>query len=119
RLTEGEQSFGIVGEQMHLKVGILGEYGQVWNFGVIVPVKSKLLKSSQTVDGGDQFTSQLAVHSICSVHHQVGQLALPVGMLQKGHQSVNVLTAVGHEFQTGDGREDVDNLLDGGSVDQL
>ncbi|KAH9402793.1 hypothetical protein TYRP_015550, partial [Tyrophagus putrescentiae] len=74
-----------------------------------------MLQSSQTVDGKDQLTSQLALHPICSVHHQVGQLALPVGMLQKGDQSVNVLAADGDELQIGDSRKNGDNLLDGGS----
>ncbi|KAH9390182.1 hypothetical protein TYRP_007735 [Tyrophagus putrescentiae] len=111
RLTEGEQSVGIIGEQMHLKVGVvsgislegtqksaqavrfedhclqLSENGQVGNFN---------LQSSQTVDGGDQLSSQCPVYQICSVHHQVGQLTLPVGMLQKGDQSFNVLAVFDH-----------------------
>ncbi|KAH9402789.1 hypothetical protein TYRP_015546 [Tyrophagus putrescentiae] len=118
---------------MHLKVGVvsgitlkgtqksaqaLGENGQVRNFAVIVPVKDQQLKSSQTVDGGDQLTNQLAAHPTCSVHHQVGQLALPVGMLQKKDQNVNVIAVAVHKLQVGDGRENGDNLLNGVSVDQ-
>ncbi len=82
RLTESEQSSGTVGEQMHLKVGIvssislkgmeksaqvdrvedhyfqLGENGHVRNIGVITPFDGQQLQSSQTVDGGDQITNQ-------------------------------------------------------------
>ncbi|KAH9390184.1 hypothetical protein TYRP_007738, partial [Tyrophagus putrescentiae] len=132
RLTEGEQSFDIVSEQMHLKVGVegaravrledhclqLSENGQVGNFGVCKPIKDQQLQSRQTVDGCDQLTSQLAVHQIYFAHHQTGQLALPIGQLQKGDQSVNVHTAEGHELQVSDSRENGDDLLDGGSVDQ-
>ncbi|KAH9392792.1 hypothetical protein TYRP_005880 [Tyrophagus putrescentiae] len=97
-LTEAEQSIGIAGEQVNLKVSIVS--------GVLLEGTHKGLQSSETVDGGDQLMTRLTVKPHCCMRHEVGQLALPLGMLQKGQK--------GH--QVSDGGEIVDNLLDGRSV---
>ena len=69
----------------------LGEYGQVENVGVATPVEGQVLQSSETVDGGDQLTALLPFNP---VHHEVGQLALPLGMLKKGDQALIVVCDV-------------------------